>query len=163
MENRLKELVEKGLNNIKIAEELGVHRTTVGKYLTKYGIERHKMKHTNCSICDKDLGDNPHNRSNCKTCTTRIRRYRLKVKSVEYKGGCCENCGYNKDLSALEFHHLDPNEKDFGIGAKGYTMSWDEVTKELDKCILVCSNCHHEIHSKYDDERLIKYIKSMGT
>ena len=48
---------------------------------------------------------------------------------------------------ALEFHHLDPSQKDFGISSKGYTRSWDKVKEELDKCILVCSNCHREIHS----------------
>ena len=72
----------------------------------------------------------------------------IKVKAVEYKGGCCEKCGYNKYVGALEFHHLDPTQKDFAIGSKGYTRSWEKVKKELDKCILVCANCHREIHSE---------------
>lgn len=42
---------------------------------------------------------------------------------------------------------LDPNQKDFGIGSKGYTRSFDKVKKELDKCICVCANCHREIHA----------------
>lgn len=46
-----------------------------------------------------------------------------------------------------KFHHLDPNQKDFGIGSKGYTRSFDKVKKELDKCICVCANCHREIHA----------------
>mgnify|MGYP003431129005 FL=1 len=46
----------------------------------------------------------------------------------------------------MEFHHLDPEQKDFGIAAKGYTRSWEKVKEELDKCIMVCANCHREIH-----------------
>lgn len=73
-------------------------------------------------------------------------RKRTKIKLVEYKGGKCERCGYNKCLGALDFHHLDPNEKDFGIG--GVTKSFDKMKKEVDKCILVCANCHREIHEE---------------
>ena len=76
------------------------------------------------------------------------RRQFLKEKAVEYKGGCCEKCGYNKYIGALEFHHLDPNEKDFGIASNGITRSWEILKKELDQCILVCSNCHREIHGE---------------
>ena len=66
--------------------------------------------------------------------------------AIEYKGGKCECCGYDKCVSALEFHHLDSSTKEFGIGQKGYTRSWDKNKEELDKCILVCANCHIEIH-----------------
>ena len=76
------------------------------------------------------------------------RRYKIKEILVEYKGGKCEICGYNKCISALEFHHLDPNEKDFGIGQKGYTRSIEKNKEEANKCILVCANCHREIHEK---------------
>ena len=54
-------------------------------------------------------------------------------------------CGYNKYIGALEFHHVT-GDKLFDIGGKGYTRSWETVKAELDKCILVCSNCHKEIH-----------------
>jgi hypothetical protein len=87
----------------------------------------------------------------CKKCVVDAvmkRRRVLKEKSIEYKGGACERCGYSKSKRALEFHHLDPNEKDFGIAHKGYTRSWEKVKLELDKCILVCSNCHAEIHDE---------------
>lgn len=71
-------------------------------------------------------------------------RQKLKAKAVEYKGGKCARCGYDKYQGALEFHHLDPKEKDFGFGNS--TVSWLKMKEELDKCILVCSNCHREIH-----------------
>lgn len=68
--------------------------------------------------------------------------------AVEYKGGRCENCGYDRCLGALEFHHLDPTKKDFNISSKGYTRSWERVREELDKCVMLCANCHREIHVK---------------
>lgn len=67
--------------------------------------------------------------------------------AIAYKGGKCQVCGYDKCVGALEFHHIDPTQKDFGISAKGYTRSWDKNRQELDKCILVCANCHREIHN----------------
>lgn len=75
------------------------------------------------------------------------RRVRIKEELVEYKGGKCEICGYNKCLSALEFHHLDPSKKDFGIASNSSYKNITVLKKEIDKCILVCSNCHREIHS----------------
>ncbi len=83
----------------------------------------------------------------CRSESVQKRRDRIKEILVEYKGGKCEICGYDKCIQALEFHHLNPNEKDFGIGAKGYTRSIEKNKKEVDKCIMVCSNCHREIHS----------------
>lgn len=55
----------------------------------------------------------------CRSGAIQKRREKTKELLVEYKGGKCEICGYNKCISALEFHHLNPAEKDFGIGAKG--------------------------------------------
>ena len=83
----------------------------------------------------------------CRIEAVQRRRKELKLKAVEYKGGKCNICGYNKCIDALEFHHLNETEKSFGIGAKGYTRSWEKVKEELDKCILVCANCHREIHA----------------
>ena len=68
--------------------------------------------------------------------------------AIEYKGGVCERCGYNRCIEALEFHHTDSKGKDFSISEKGYTRSWTMVKKELDKCILLCANCHREIHAQ---------------
>lgn len=82
------------------------------------------------------------------------RRDKTKQILVEYKGGKCEICGYNKCIQALEFHHIDPNQKDFGIGAKGYTKSIEKNKEEVDKCILVCSNCHREIHDELNKNKI---------
>ena len=75
------------------------------------------------------------------------RREKVRAMAVEYKGGRCQVCGYDKCIEALEFHHLDPTQKDFGISHKGYTRSWEKVKEEVDKCILLCANCHREFHA----------------
>lgn len=69
------------------------------------------------------------------------------MKSIEYKGGSCQICGYNKCVRAMKFHHIDPNEKEFGLSVSGSTRSWERVKRELDKCILLCGNCHDEVHA----------------
>jgi len=73
------------------------------------------------------------------------RRKSLRAQAVEYKGGKCMFCGYNKCREALDFHHID--KKKFGLSEKGMTRSWEKTKEELDKCILVCANCHREIHA----------------
>lgn len=74
------------------------------------------------------------------------RRQKLKLMGIEYLGGKCAYCGYQKCAAALEFHHIDSSTKSFGIGAKGFSKSWDKIKTELDKCQLICSNCHKELH-----------------
>lgn len=78
----------------------------------------------------------------------KARRKKVRLLAVQYKGGKCEICGYNRCVDAFEFHHLDVTQKDFGISEKGYTRSWAKVKEELDKCKLLCSNCHRETHAK---------------
>lgn len=75
-----------------------------------------------------------------------LSRQRCKIKAVNYKGGKCQHCGYNKSVKAMQFHHLDPKEKDFAISK--YSKSWETIVTELDKCILLCANCHAEEHEK---------------
>src|SRR5579862_1057396 len=75
------------------------------------------------------------------------RRRKIKAMAIAYKGGRCQICGYSKFQGALDLHHLNPKEKSFSIGEKGYTRSWVRVQVELDKCILVCANCHREIEA----------------
>lgn len=73
-------------------------------------------------------------------------RKRKKIELVEYKGGKCERCDYHKSLNALTFHHKDPSLKDFTISSKSYSI--ERLKKEVDKCILLCSNCHIELHEE---------------
>ena len=103
---------------------------------SKHGLTTHVLDSTGKWRCRK-----------CRVEAVQRRRDKIKRMAVQYKGGKCCICGYNKYIGALEFHHLDPNQKDFSIGSKGYTRSFDKVKKELDKCICVCANCHREIHT----------------
>lgn len=80
-------------------------------------------------------------------------RKRTKIELVEYKGGKCEKCGYNKCVKALTFHHLDPKEKDFTISGKSWSV--ERLKKEVDKCIMVCSNCHIEIHAEIEENKIL--------
>lgn len=103
---------------------------------SKHGETEFALEKSGCWRCLK-----------CQVEATQKRRNKVKEMAVEYKGGKCSVCGYDRCADALEFHHLDPSQKDFGISSKRYTRSWVKVKEELDKCILVCSNCHREIHS----------------
>ena len=76
------------------------------------------------------------------------RRKKVRSMAIAYKGGRCERCGYDRCADALEFHHRDPDQKDFSISSKGYTRSWERVKMEMDKCVMLCANCHRELHAK---------------
>lgn len=85
------------------------------------------------------------------------RRRLLRERAIAYLGGCCRICGYDKWPSAFDFHHLDPRGKDFTISEA--MTSWERIKPELDKCELLCSNCHREVHDGlhpgylvYDDD-----------
>lgn len=71
----------------------------------------------------------------------------VKLKAIAYKGGHCKHCGYDKHYGALEFHHNNPKEKDF-VWTKLRLKSWDKITNEIDKCTLLCANCHREEHHR---------------
>ena len=95
----------------------------------------------------------------CRMDAVSRKRKKLKKDLVEYKGGKCEKCGYNKCIAAMDFHHINPKEKDFAVSKNGHTKSWEKLKKEADKCILVCANCHRELHEElngYKDKREIR-------
>jgi len=114
-----------------------------------------------CEICNEKFATNSSTRIYCYDCSgdstrkdnnTRkhqktIFRRNMKLQAIKLLGGECCKCGYNKCVDALEFHHENPNEKEFKLGS-GNTMSWRDYKAEVQKCILVCSNCHKEIHSE---------------
>lgn len=114
-----------------------------------------------CAICGKSFIANSFNRKYCYECSplsskqdravsiTCLRRA-IKKQLVKYKGGKCSICGYDKSLNALQFHHLESSDKDFTLSAaynNGH-FDMDKLYKEVDKCILVCANCHAELHEK---------------
>ena len=75
-----------------------------------------------------------------------LRRKAIKQRALNYMGKKCIFCHYNKYEGALEFHHKVAETKKFGISMRGMTRSWDKIESELKKCVLICSNCHAEVH-----------------
>ena len=71
-------------------------------------------------------------------------RQKRKQELVYIMGGKCALCGYDKCIAALEFHHVDKSQKERQLSS-GNCHSWEEDIKEVQKCALVCSNCHKEI------------------
>lgn len=108
-----------------------------------------------CVKCGKTftIKDQGYNRRYCYECIPQIpksgaeNRKIIKKWALEYKGKKCCICGYDKCTEALDFHHINPEEKDFILSDRNLILDWNEIKKELDKCVLVCSNCHREIHA----------------
>lgn len=70
-----------------------------------------------------------------------------KILLLERSGGGCEKCGYNENLSALSFHHIEPDKKSFTLDSRHLSnMSWSKILDEFEKCKLLCANCHREVH-----------------
>lgn len=82
----------------------------------------------------------------CRSSKTSDRRRNLKLQAIEYKGGKCVDCGYNElHPEVYDFHHLVRNTKEFDIFIS--IKSWVKIKKELDKCVLLCANCHRIRHA----------------
>ena len=81
---------------------------------------------------------------NCMPNGIQLTRGMFLAKIKEARGGCCIRCGYNTTIKALEFHHLDPDKKDFTIS--DYHFKLKDAIAESKKCILLCANCHRELH-----------------
>jgi 5-methylcytosine-specific restriction endonuclease McrA len=81
----------------------------------------------------------------CRTCNVQKRRKVVKSLLVQDAGGKCSLCGYDKCQEALQFHHIDPKTKEFGIAEKGHSLAFDRMLVESKKCILLCANCHAEV------------------
>lgn len=155
---QLEQYMAQGLNDSEIARAYGCHRTTVGKLKKKFSIDSVVIKTSHCKLCKNEIQNNTKNRSRCGSCNTRIRRYRTKKAAVEYKGGCCVRCNWVGSIAAFEFHHVDDN-KEFNIGCAA-NKSWEVIKKEIDKCELLCSNCHRIEHSKHEDVLFLQEVKN---
>jgi len=86
----------------------------------------------------------------CKSCHGEMIKGRLKGYKrlcLDYKGSKCSICGYNRCVEALEFHHRDNIEKEFSISNARFKKFDDRTKKELDKCDVLCANCHREVHA----------------
>lgn len=173
----LQELIDKGFSQRKISEETGKSHTSIRHWLKKYDLNTKNKKHQSttdyendekyCRKCDKTKSlDSFYKRSNlnafasyCKECvnkyyTKRIRK--IKIKMVNYKGGECERCKLKlKDThySVFDFHHIDPENKDPKFNRIKY-QKWEVIKKEIEKCQLLCANCHRITHAELEGLKL---------
>lgn len=135
--------------NFKGGYKPGTRLTGNGRYCPSCKVYReindfYTRRRTNCS-------------GYCKACAskkTTERQRKIKKIMVEYKGGRCQssNCstpgGYDRSINGLDFHHVDPTKKEFNLSQVRLTKMNDKIKKELDKCILLCANCHRERHEE---------------
>ena len=171
--NKIFDLSKVGMESMEIAKIVGCAESTVSYHLKKNGLDRWKIKDS----VKKSIHEyyKTHNASQTakkfKVCRSTVKKYggskytpackgikvsrkkavynwrrKAKKKALELMGGMCQNCGYNKCARSLTFHHVNPMEKDFNIA--GISISWHKIKMELKKCVLVCSNCHGEIHDE---------------
>lgn len=156
----LENLVNQGLTTRELAKKLNLSQTNIIYWLNKLNLSTKKIctGEKKCPRCENkkkitefyDRRNKPGSSAYCKKCTneqTTERHLAFKKLAVEHKGGRCVCCGYKKYFGALDFHHLNPEEKEFNLGQFKTGNLNDKVKNELDKCILVCSNCHREIHA----------------
>ncbi len=164
----LKSYIESGLSLNEISKITKKSLTTVRYWMKKHNLKSNfsnfkdsgKKEYEDtrfCPRCKKQVETKKfyqrrgkeNSSTYCRDCTTDStldRMRKIKTLMIEYKGGCCAKCGYKKYQGALEFHHLNPKEKDFSPShLKKYKFD-ERMKSELDKCILVCANCHREIH-----------------
>jgi hypothetical protein len=125
MQDEILKLKKQGLSYRQIAKELNITLAKVAYYACPTGKEK---------------------------ALARYRKFQRSIKQqlVEFKGGKCELCGYNKSLAALDFHHLDPTQKIFTISRR-VTADLDSLKAEVSKCSLLCANCHREKHEDSQD------------
>lgn len=152
------------LSTRQISQEIGYSQTNVRYWLKQYGLKTVRTKNLyldGSKICTKCLAEKPvdefymnsrkdSRHSYCKGCmndATVARQRAFKAACVDYKGGKCQGCGYDRYIGAFDFHHLDPSQKDFAISKVKLHEFNDDIRRELDKCVLVCATCHREAHA----------------
>ncbi len=164
---RLAELVDAGMSITDIALAVDRSKATVRHWLGRYELrtvnaearrEFRGAKEAGLAAVtmrcrrhgETEFGIEGSGYYRCKRCRSESvarHRRRLKEMLVAEAGGSCAVCGYGRYLGALEFHHLDPDEKRLTISQNGAALSLEALRDEARKCVLVCSNCHAEIES----------------
>lgn len=167
----LEDLLSSGLSTNEIGKQLGYSGAGIRYHMKKYELfSSHKSIQDKkkvpiidgkkeCAKCYQILTIDNFNikpsgafTSYCKKCNHEVKYSILKRRKIEILnifGNKCSICGYDKCKAALEFHHTNPNEKEFSL-SNAKTTNLDKLMLEMNKCILVCSNCHKEIHYPND-------------
>jgi predicted transcriptional regulator len=164
----LENFIEQGLSQRGIANTLNLSQSSIKYWLKKYNLSTNNSIYNTkkivenkkqCVVCNeyKCLNDfykksNNYHHSYCKKCSGVYYVDRLKdtkIKMIVYKGSQCVDCELHLDdthPNVFDFHHLDPTTKDPNFKRIKF-KSWDTISKELDQCVLLCSNCHRIRHS----------------
>lgn len=162
---RLEEMVNAGMTISEIAAAVDRSKATVRHWLARHGLRTHNSQRlevardakeagqlTAMMRCrrhgDTEFGLEGRGYYRCKQCRVEsVARHRRRLKKVlvTEAGGCCAVCGYDRYLGALEFHHVNPEEKRMSISLNGVTLALEAVRIEAQKCVLLCSNCHAEV------------------
>lgn len=103
-----------------------------------------------CKICGREYvydRSKGHRKEKCNYCMVKSQRRKMKKYLISLLGGKCKKCGYDRCISALEFHHKNPLEKDFALSGSKIN-SRKKMETEVKKCILLCANCHREEHER---------------
>ena len=88
------------------------------------------------------------------------RALKRKLELIRLKGSKCSKCGYEKNISALDFHHIDASQKEFSLDARNLSNKHlDKLKREIEKCVLLCANCHRETHyPQFEKDNLQKLL-----
>jgi uncharacterized membrane protein YheB (UPF0754 family) len=142
------------LNNLPITEfvkRLNRSKRAIYHKISRLNISRNPifMKDPNLTKMSRNLIDKRYYDKNKKQIylKKKLRRNRLKEELVNFLGGKCSFCGYNKCMASLDFHHVE-NKKDANLSKLFKNSSREKILKEVKRCILLCANCHRELHHK---------------
>ena len=148
----LAQLVSDGFSTREIAVKLKCSQTNVRYFLNTYNLRTNKtLKKAHCLKCGESDASKFYGRrkdycGKCHNQDVKARGHSKRLKALDYLGGECKACGFDKYKTALDIHHLDPNQKDDNFASmRGW--SWERIQIELDKCILLCRNCHSAVHN----------------
>jgi transposase len=133
--DRLVELIERGMSITEIAEAVRLSKATVRYWLGRHGLSTRATERLAAE------------RGRCRQDQVSDNRRRVKAVLVAEAGGGCAVCGYDRCVSALQFHHLDRAEKRMNLSAQGVTLALSVLRAEAAKCVLLCANCHAEVES----------------
>jgi transposase len=159
-------LVRDGLSTREISDRLGLSQSTVRHWLRKHGLKTIHARRENSNgqrgadsdrkvmACGRHgmtaFWLEPRGIYRCLRCRSEAvskRRRRVKEILVAEAGGCCSICGYDRYIGALQFHHREGEDKEFGLGNRGLTRSLAAARAEAAKCVLLCGNCHSEVEA----------------
>lgn len=160
---QLAPLVESGRSVRQIAATFSLSATTIRHWLKKHGLSTQPAGYslrgapkppTIVRECRRHgwvtfvrIGDRRYRCGQCNAEAVSERRRRVKETLVGEAGGACLLCGYDRYAGALQFHHLDPAAKTFGLASRGLARSLAKARIEVAKCVLLCANCHAEVEA----------------